>query len=162
MTFTLKYDIILTLFRENRGLMMKQKKVAIKMLSVKGHQLYENTIHTQGTDRAIEILYNMRRNPAAQMVGFIDETGRKHVVGNVLPAAKLDALHHSPNVSTWDHLTLGMMKYKTEQDPSMHVVQVNSRDPIYVLIEKGDIVMDPLMNQIFPPVTTQKFAKGRE
>ncbi len=108
---------------------MKQKKVTIKILSVKGHQLYENVIHTQGKDRAIEILYNMRRNPATQMVGFVDESGKQYFVGNVLPKAKVDALDHTPTLSIWDHLTLAMMKYKIEHDPSLHVVQVDCRDP---------------------------------
>ena len=141
---------------------MKQKKVVIKMLSVKGHQLIENPIHTQGKDRAIEILYNVRRNnPNTQMVGFIDEVGRKHFVGNVLSNEKLLALHNGPSGSTWDHLTLGMMKYRVEQDPSMHVVQVNAKDPIFVLIGKGDVVMDPLMNQIFPPVVSRNQGNER-
>jgi len=142
---------------------MKQKKVAMKMLSVKGHQLFENPIHTQGKERAIEILYNVRRhNPGSQMVGFMDESGKKYFVGNVLPKAKVDALNRTPDLSSWDHLTIGMMKYKIEQDPSLHVVQVDCRDPIYVLIGKGDVVLDPLMNQIFPPVATRTVARDRE
>ncbi len=142
---------------------MKQKKVAIKMLSVKGHQLFENPIHTQGRERAIEILYNVRQhNPASQMVGFIDETGRKYFVGNVLSNKKVQALHNDPSGSTWDHLTLGMLKYQVEHDPTKHVVRVNGKDPIFVLIGAGDIVLDPLMNQIFPPVATAMGARGRE
>jgi len=44
----------------------------------------------------------------------------------------------------------------------LHVVQVDCRDPIYVLIGKGDVVLDPLMNQIFPPVATRTVARDRE
>lgn len=134
---------------------MKKKKVEFKLLSVKGHQLYEQSIKTQGIERAIEILYNVRRDPRMQMVGVVDENGRQHLVGNVIPMEKLEALNRTPLMSSWDHLTIGMLLYKVKEDPSKHVVQVNARDPIYVLIGKGDVVLDPLMNQVFPPVRQQ-------
>ena len=140
---------------------MKQK-ITLKLLSVKGHQLLENAIKTQDLNRGFEILFNMRRNARTQMVGMMDSNGKKYFVGNVIPREKLTALCASPEGSTWDHLTLGIMKYKVEHDASLHVVQVNARDPIYVLIGKGDVVLDPLMNQIFPPIHHKTAEKTRE
>ena len=136
---------------------MKQK-VSIKLLSVRGHQLMENRIQTNGNERAFEILHNLRRNSHIQMVGMIDEHGKKYIVGNYVPKEKLLALHKGPNLSSWDHLIVGTLKYKIEEDPTRYVAQVNAKDPIFVLMNKGDIVLDPLMNQIYPPVrpTTQK------
>ena len=141
---------------------MKKKKVDIKLLFVKGHQLCEQPIKTSGADRGIEILYNMRRNVNSQMVGMMDANGKKYFVGNVLSTEKVEELHRSPNMSTWDHLVLGMLRYKIQMDPSKHIVVVNAKDPIFVLLDRGDIVLDPLMNQIFPPVRTHMAEKTRE
>ncbi|MBQ4472319.1 MAG: hypothetical protein II942_03665 [Alphaproteobacteria bacterium] len=141
---------------------MKKKKVDIKLLLVRGHQLCEQPIKTSGVERGIEILYNMRRNVNCQMVGVVDADGKKYFVGNVLSAQKVEALHRSPQMSTWDHLVLGMLRYKTQVDPTKHIVQVNAKDPIFVLLDKGDVVLDPLMNQIFPPTKAHLTEKTRE
>ena len=141
---------------------MKKQKVSMKLLLVRGHQICEQAIKTDGTERGLEILYNLRRNAGLQMVGLADANGKKYYIGNVVPMEKLQQLNATPNMSSWDHLTIGMLKYKVETDPTKHVVQVNAKDPIWTLIDAGDVVMDPLMNQVFPPVKPHITHKGRE
>ena len=141
---------------------MKTRKIELKLLQVRGHQLMASTIKTHDINRGIEILYNLRRNVNTQTVGLVDANGKQYFVGNVVTPEKLKMLRATPTLSTWDHLTLGMLQYKITEDPTKSVVQVNSKDPIFVLINKEDVVFDPLMNQIFPPVRSKHQHSGRE